>query len=120
VEIDGATIGIVGGVIGATAGVGGGVVGTSASVKNTRTSAARAFMVHVVIAMWIVIGAVAGLLGLALLGVLPIWTYWAVFVPLMCCLGPVIVWTNRRLARLEDGGQAGDGASPPSRRPPRR
>lgn len=114
-EMDGATMGIMGAAIGAIAGVVGGVVGTRASVKNTRTPGARAFMVRVATAIWIVIVAVMGLLGLTVLGVLPTWTYWAVVAPLMCCLGPLIVWTNRRLAKLEGDGPAGDGANPPAR-----
>ncbi len=119
-ELDGATIGIIGGIVGVTAGFIGGVVGTRASVRNARSPAARAFMVRIATALWVVIGAMMGLLVLTLLGALPFWTYWAVFVPLMCCLGPLIVWTNRRLRKLESGSPVAGGATPPSRLSPRR
>lgn len=104
--MDGATIGIVGGVAGTLIGVAGGVAGTRASVRATRTPEERRFVLRVAVVLWVALGVLLGIpLALVLLGVLPIWLTWIPMTAAFIALGPFIRWANARQATLR--GDAG-------------
>lgn len=99
--MDGATIGIIGGVAGALIGVAGGVVGTWASVHTTRTPEERRFVVRVSTILWAALIVLLGVpLALVLLGVLPLWLTWVPMTVAFIALGPFIRWANARQATL--------------------
>ena len=99
--MSGATLGLVGGIVGATLGLAGGGVGTWASIRNTRTPAARGFMIKVSAVLWAGMAGALAVLVLAVAGILPMWAWWVTLPTFFVFLGPFIAWTNRRLARLE-------------------
>ncbi len=111
--MDGATLGIIGGVAGATIGIAGGAFGTWASIRATRTPRERRFVVRVSIVLWATLGLLLGApLALALLGVMPLWLIWVPMTVVSVALGPFIRWANRRQAEL--GGDATRPGAPSS------
>lgn len=107
--MDGATIGIIGGVAGALVGLAGGLVGTWASIHATRTQEERRFVWRVSVALWAALGVLLGVpLALVLLGVVPAWLTWVPMTVVFIALGPFIRWANARQAILR-----GDTGSPP-------
>jgi MFS family permease len=113
--VDGATIGIVGGVAGTLIGVAGGVVGTWASVHATRTPEERRFVSRVAVVLWVALGVLLGIpLALVLLGVLPFWLTWIPMTTAFVALGPCIRWANARQATLRGDPGLPPGASHPT------
>lgn len=107
--MDGATMGIIGGLAGAVIGVAGGAVGTWASVRGTRTVPERRFVIRVSVVLWAALSLLTGVpLGLALLGLMPLWLLWVPTTAALVALGPFIRWANARQAALR-----GDGAPRP-------
>jgi drug/metabolite transporter (DMT)-like permease len=101
---------LIGGIAGATLGLAGGVAGTWASIRNTRTPAARAFMIRMSALLWTVMGGALAVLLLAVTGTLPMWTWWVTLPAFFVFLGPFIAWGNHRLAQLE-GPPTGAGSA---------
>ena len=107
--MDGATIGVIGGVAGALVGLAGGAFGTWASVRTTRTPEERRFVIRVAVVLWVALGVLLGIpLALVLLGVLPVWLTWVPMTAAFIALGPCIRWANARQATLR-----GDAVLPP-------
>ncbi len=97
----GAQIGLIGGVVGSLIGIAGGVFGTWLSIKNTKTSEERAFMVHAALAMWLAIVALLLLpLILEMRGVLPSMWRMVGMAIFFLGLGPSILYVNRKSAEL--------------------
>jgi FtsH-binding integral membrane protein len=98
--MDGATMGLIGGIAGTVIGIAGAVFGCWRSYRNAENVAQRAFLRRVY--LWTALGGTVfvTLIWATSLGLLPRWVYWvtmaAVFVP----LGFWIRWMNRRLAEL--------------------
>ena len=104
--MDGATIGVIGGVAGALVGLAGGAFGTWASVHATRTPEERRFVIRVAVVLWAALGVLLGVpLALVLLGVVPVWLTWVPMTVAFIALGPFIRWANARQATLR--GDAG-------------
>lgn len=99
--MDPGTIGLIGGIVGSAIGVLGGIIGTYFSIKNTRTSAERRFVVKCAIGMW-----VSGILlivlplALSLIGVIPKWFYLVTDALFFILLVPTILWVNKHLVTL--------------------
>ena len=104
--MDGATIGIIGGVAGAVIGTAGGVAGTWASVRATRSPQERRFVVRVSVVLWVALGLLVGFpIVLVLLGLMPLWLSWIPMTVAFIALGPFIRWANARQTALR--GEAG-------------
>jgi uncharacterized membrane protein YidH (DUF202 family) len=98
--------GLSGAVIGPIAGILGGLLGTYMSIKNTRSSRERRFMLISSIVLCVVLLILIAVpLGLALAGLIPKWCYWLSFTLFFILLFPFIFWGNRQqlLIRKEDG-----------------
>jgi hypothetical protein len=96
-------VGLVGGIAGGVLGVMGGIVGTYFSIKNTKGSRERAFVIRAAILCWFGVSAF-----LACLFLLPMnWRLllWVVYLPSLFWF---IRWASQRQtgARLEDMTQA--------------
>jgi hypothetical protein len=104
---------MIGAVLGTVVGIGGGIFGTYCSIKNTTTATERRFMVGYAIVIWLAIIFLIFLPGfLSLLGIIPSWSQWALFVLFFLLLVPSIGWANRRQATLRRTD--GQDAVPPS------
>ncbi len=104
--------GILGGVLGTVIGIGGGVLGTYFSIKNTKTTAERRFMIRYAVAIWLAVVILIFVpITLSLLGVIPVWAQWAMFGLFYVLLMPSIGWANRRQAALRGAG--GENTVPP-------
>jgi len=101
--MDPGTIGLLGGIAGSAIGVFGASIGTYFSIKNTRTSLERRFVVKCALGMW-----VSGILlivlplALSLTGVIPIWFYSITYALFFVVLVPTILWANKRQAALRE------------------
>ena len=99
--MDPGTVGLIGGIVGSAIGVLGAFIGTYFSIKNTRTSAERRFIVKCAIGMW-----VSGILliflplALSLIGVIPQWFYLVTDALFFILLVPTILWANKHLVTL--------------------
>lgn len=109
--MDGATAGLIGGIVGSVIGVAGGLFGTYMSIRNTKTTAERQFMVRQAVTMWLVLIAVGGVVALAAAGVTPEWTRWAALMVFFIALGPWIRWINHQQAKFRND------ANPPETTP---
>jgi hypothetical protein len=107
----GALGGIAGGVLGTLVGLAGGVFGSYCSIKSTRTAAERRFVIRYSVVLWLAIVVLILLpVTLSLLGLIPVWLQWTLFVLFFVLLIPSIGWTNRHLAAL--GGPCGEDVPP--------
>ena len=104
--MDGATIGMIGGITGGVIGIAGGIVGTRASLKRAKTPAERRLIVRASIAVWAAVAVLALLFILMLVGAPPYWAYLAVLCAFFVALGPAIAHFNRRERDLQRGGGA--------------
>jgi len=99
--MDPGTIGLIGGIVGSAIGVFGAFIGTYFSIKNTRTSVERRFVVKCALGMW-----VSGILlivlplALSLIGVIPQWFYWVTYALFFILLVPTILWANKHQVAL--------------------
>jgi hypothetical protein len=104
----GALEGIAGGVLGTLVGLAGGVFETYCSIKSTRTHAERGFVIRYGVGLWLAVVVLILLpVTLSLLGLIPVWLQWALFVLFFVLLVPSIGRANRRLAALA-GPHEGD------------
>jgi len=94
--MDGATIGMIGGIVGGVLGVVGGAVGTYFSISRAKGDAARAFMIKSSVVGWIVVSIFVA----AILLLPPPWKH-LVWVPYGLFLPLGIGYVNKRLAKLE-------------------
>jgi len=99
--MDGATLGLIGGIAGTLIGIAGAVVGCRASYRAASNDAQRAFLRRTY--LWFGLGGVVfiALIFATSAHLLPRWVYWATMVAILVPLGPGIRWMNRRLAELE-------------------
>lgn len=99
--MDGATAGMIGGILGGVIGLAGGAIGTYFSIKNTQGPRERAFMIRCAVVMWI---AIAAFLGLLLVMPTPyehyLWTPYA----LVLVFG--IIYGNRRQREIRQAESA--------------
>ena len=103
--------GMAGGILGAILGLGGGAFGTYCSIRNTRTSAERRFMIRYSMVIWLAVLSLVLLpVALSQFGLIPVWLQWALFALFFVLLVPSIGWANRHQAVLR--GPGGQGASP--------
>ncbi|NJO06662.1 MAG: hypothetical protein HC876_14705 [Chloroflexaceae bacterium] len=93
--------GLIGGIVGTVFGILGGAYGTYMSIKNTRTSEARTFMIRASVVAWIAI-----MVFLLALFFLPTPQRFLVWIPYPFALVFGIWYINRRLARLQADEQA--------------
>jgi len=103
--MDGATVGMIGGIAGGVLGVMGGAVGTYFSISRAKGDAARAFMIKSSVVGWIVVSVFVA----AILLLPPPWKH-LVWVPYGLFLPLGIGYVNKRLAKLESK----DGSAPPA------
>jgi len=101
--MDGATVGMIGGIAGGVLGVVGGAVGTYFSISRAKGDAARAFMIKISVVGWIVVSVFVA----AVLLLPPPWKH-LVWVPYGLFLPLGIGYVNKRLAGLESK----DGTAP--------
>jgi len=95
------TIGWIGGLGGGAIGLLGGALGTYFSIKNTKTSAERSFVIKISIAIWAAVIVLVFLpLALAIAHLIPQWVCWACVAVFFVLLLPIILWGNRRQAEL--------------------
>jgi hypothetical protein len=98
--MDPGTLGLIGGVVGTLGGCLGAWIGARASYRAAVNDAQRQFYRRLFV--WLVpvgIGFIA-LMWLIAAKVLPFWLYFIVMAAWFLPLGPMIAWTNRRLAAL--------------------
>lgn len=107
-DVDGSTIGLIGGIAGAVIGLAGGVIGTYVSVRSARTPDERRAAVRSAVAAWLAVSAVGLVLVLMLIGVVPGWLYWLVLCAFFVALGPGIAYLNRRGRGPRGRGGAAD------------
>jgi hypothetical protein len=101
-------VGLVGGAIGGLVGLMGGMIGTYFSVKNTRTSAERRFMLKCAAACWVLtLLLIVAPLPLVMWKVLPNWAYWIGWSAYMAVVLGLLPRLNRRANEL-------GGSSPPA------
>jgi len=98
--MDGATMGLIGGIAGTLIGIAGAVYGCRSSYRNAEDGAQRAFLRRVY--LW---GGLAAVVFLALIaatstGFLPRWVYWLTMAAALLPLPFEARWINRRLAEL--------------------
>ena len=103
--MDGATVGMIGGIAGGVLGVMGGAVGTYFGISRAKGDAARAFMIKVSVVGWIVVSVFVA----AILLLPPPWKH-LVWVPYGLFLPFGIGYVNKRLAKLESK----EGTAPPA------
>ena len=103
------TTALSGAVLGPLLGLLGGLFGSWMSIKNTKSSQEKHFMIKCTLAMWcelVVLFLVIGLFGLlAVKGVVPKKVFWVVFAIMMTAhlilLIPAILWANRRQRQIQ-------------------
>ena len=101
--MDGAILGLIGGIAGSLIGIAGGAYGTYRSITGTRTPPERRFMVRLSVAFWAAAVLLIGLpLALATAHVIPMWAYWIPWLVFMSALARVIRWANRRQMQLRN------------------
>jgi hypothetical protein len=93
--------GLLAGILGGVIGVAGGVIGTYFSIKNTRSSAERAFVARCAVGTWI------GVLAfLALLLLVPSSFRWLLWVPYGIGLALAVRWMNETQARIREAADS--------------
>ena len=98
--MDGATWGLIGGIVGTVFGCLGAYFGARASYKAAVNEAQRQFYRRIFV--WLVPLTVLfiAFVWLTAIGMLPYWVYIVVMIAWFAPLWPAILWTNRRLAEL--------------------
>jgi NhaP-type Na+/H+ or K+/H+ antiporter len=98
--MDGATLGLIGGVVGTVLGCFGGYLGARASYKAAVNEGQRRFYRRIFSLLLPLIIAFLAIVWLAAAGILPYWVYIVAMIAWFAPLGPAIFWTNRRLQEL--------------------
>lgn len=99
--MDSSIIGLIGGIVGSAIGVLGGVIGTYFSIKSTKTTAERKFVMKCALGAWVTVALLIILpLLLFLAGIIPQWFYWVTFILFYILLIPSIFWANKHQATL--------------------
>ena len=94
--------GLSGAVLGPILGLLGGIFGIWMSIKNTKSTRERRFMVTMSIAFWVApVLLIAVPMVLSLTGVIPKWAYWPSFALFFVLLVPSIIWGNARQRRIQ-------------------
>jgi len=87
--------GLLGGIIGTAVGLAGGLLGTYSSVKNTRSTAERAFVKRCAVGCWLSVFAF-----LAVLFLTPDAYRWLLWLPYGVAMAIGIRWMNRTQVRI--------------------
>ena len=92
--------GLIGGIVGTVLGCLGGYLGARASYRAAVNEAQRRFYRRIFVWLVPLTLLFIALVWMASAGVLPYWVYIVVMIAWFVTLGPAIMWTNQRLARL--------------------
>jgi fatty acid desaturase len=108
--VDGATIGLIGGIGGALIGLIGGAIGTYASLKNAQGPRERSFLISVAVTVWLALGAfVASVFLIPAPYRFFLWLPWIVLL-----VWGVRVWQRRHTQiRAEEAREAAEDDEPP-------
>ncbi|MFW9999051.1 MAG: hypothetical protein ACFE9Q_10670 [Candidatus Hodarchaeota archaeon] len=101
--MDPGLIGLIVGIVGSAIGVLGGVIGIYLSIKRTKTTAERKFVIKCTLAAWIAVTLLIILpLLLSLAGLIPQWIYWIASILFYILLISSIFWANKYQATLRE------------------
>ena len=100
--MDGATLGIVGGIAGAVIGSICAFWGARASYRAATNDAQRRFYRQLFVWLVPIVILFVGLITLTSMGLLPRWVYLTTMGAWFGAMGPLIMWINRRLKELSE------------------
>jgi len=94
--------GLAGAILGSILGLLGGIFGVWRSIKNTKSSGERRFMIRLTVLFWVMLFVLIGVpLTLTLAGIVPKWFYWGCFAAFFVLLMPLIFWGNAHQQKIQ-------------------